>query len=87
VSKKEGVEPTAAAIHIRSVFTVLQDTVTPGMNQAIKSADELYRFWHNFENLPRFMKHLKNVEVYDEKSRTGLLMHLGVKVWNGMRIS
>lgn len=49
------------------MFTVLQDTVTPGMNQAIKSADELYRFWHNFENLPRFMKHLKNVEVYDEK--------------------
>lgn len=68
MSKKEGVEPTAAAIHIRSVFTVvLQDAVTPGMNQAIKSADELYRFWHNFENLPRFMKHLKNVEVYDEK--------------------
>ncbi|TBR60535.1 DUF2267 domain-containing protein [Mastigocladus laminosus UU774] len=30
VSEKEGVEPTAAAIHIRSVFTVLQDAVTPG---------------------------------------------------------
>jgi uncharacterized membrane protein len=32
-----------------------------------KPADELYRFWHNFENLPRFMKHLKDVKVYDER--------------------
>lgn len=30
MSRKEGVEPTAAAIHIRSVFTVLLDAVTPG---------------------------------------------------------
>jgi uncharacterized membrane protein len=28
---------------------------------------ELYRFWHNFENLPHFMKHLKNVQVQDER--------------------
>ena len=26
-----------------------------------KSAEELYRFWHNFENLPRFMRHLHSV--------------------------
>lgn len=32
-----------------------------------KPADELYRFWHNFENLPTFMKHLKFVKVYNEK--------------------
>ncbi|MEH1940372.1 MAG: SRPBCC family protein [Nostoc sp.] len=47
-----------------------------GLNQAIKvektvtinkSAEELYRFWHNFENLPTFMKHLKSVKVYNEK--------------------
>ena len=31
------------------------------------SPEELYRFWHDFENLPRFMKHLKFVKVYDEK--------------------
>ncbi len=30
MSEKEGVEPTAAAIHIRAVFAVLQDAVTPG---------------------------------------------------------
>jgi len=47
-----------------------------GMNQSIKvektvtiakSPEELYRFWHKFENLPRFMKHLKSVKVYDDK--------------------
>ncbi|MCC5652273.1 SRPBCC family protein [Nostoc sp. XA013] len=32
-----------------------------------KSAEELYRFWHDFENLPTFMKHLKSVKVYNEK--------------------
>ncbi|RAM48191.1 cyclase [Mastigocladus laminosus UU774] len=56
--------------------TIQQAQEAIGMNQAIKvektvtinkSADELYRFWHNFENLPRFMKHLKFVKVYDDK--------------------
>jgi uncharacterized membrane protein len=28
-----------------------------------KPASELYRFWHQFENLPTFMKHLKQVQV------------------------
>lgn len=32
-----------------------------------KPADELYRFWHNFENLPNFMNHLKSVQVIDNK--------------------
>ncbi|MDX2240745.1 MAG: SRPBCC family protein [Leptolyngbyaceae cyanobacterium bins.302] len=31
-----------------------------------KSPEELYRFWHNFENLPTFMKHLKSVTVVNE---------------------
>lgn len=47
-----------------------------GMSQSIKvektmtinkSPEELYRFWHKFENLPRFMKHLQSVTVYDQK--------------------
>ena len=33
-----------------------------------KPQNELYNFWHNFENLPQFMHHLKLVKVYDEKS-------------------
>ncbi len=47
-----------------------------GMNQDIKvektvtinkPAEELYRFWRNFENLPHFMKHLKSVTVISDK--------------------
>ncbi|MBC7806711.1 MAG: DUF2892 domain-containing protein, partial [Akkermansiaceae bacterium] len=33
-----------------------------------KSAAELYAFWRNFENLPRFMKHLESVDVVDDKN-------------------
>jgi uncharacterized membrane protein len=29
--------------------------------------DEVYAFWRNLENLPRFMKHLESVEVLDER--------------------
>jgi uncharacterized membrane protein len=29
---------------------------------------EIYSFWHNFENLPRFMRHLESVRVAGEKS-------------------
>lgn len=32
-----------------------------------KSPDELFQFWRNFENLPRFMNNLKSVQVTDEK--------------------
>lgn len=32
-----------------------------------KSPEELYRFWRNLENLPRFMKHLESVKVLDGK--------------------
>ncbi|MBD2070274.1 SRPBCC family protein [Leptolyngbya sp. FACHB-671] len=32
-----------------------------------KPAEELYRFWHNFENLPRFTRHLKNVTVSGDR--------------------
>jgi uncharacterized membrane protein len=32
-----------------------------------KSPEEVYEFWHDFENLPRFMRNLESVEVIDEK--------------------
>ena len=32
-----------------------------------RSPEEVYRFWRNFENLPRVMKHLKSVRSIDEK--------------------
>lgn len=31
-----------------------------------RPASELYRFWRQFDNLPRFMRHLKSVQVYDD---------------------
>ena len=53
--------------------TSIQDAL--GMNKSItveksvtisnKSPEELYRFWRNFENLPRFMKHVKHIRVID----------------------
>ena len=53
----------------------LQDTIieATGVNQRLrvektvtiqnKSAEQLYNFWHNFENLPTFMQHLKAVNT------------------------
>jgi uncharacterized membrane protein len=32
-----------------------------------RPVDEVYRFWRNFENLPRFMHHLLAVTVFDER--------------------
>src|SRR4051812_22284164 len=32
-----------------------------------RSPEELYRFWRDFENLPRFMNHLESVRVLDDK--------------------
>jgi uncharacterized membrane protein len=32
-----------------------------------RSPEELYRFWRNFENLPRFMNHLEFVQMLDER--------------------
>ena len=31
------------------------------------SAEEAYELWHNFENLPRFMRHLESVAVIDDR--------------------
>lgn len=32
-----------------------------------RSADDLYNFWRNFENLARFMTHIERIEVQDGK--------------------
>jgi uncharacterized membrane protein len=32
-----------------------------------RPAEDLYRFWRNLENLPRFMDHLESVRVLDER--------------------
>ncbi len=56
--------------------TINQVQEAMGINQSIKvektltinkPANELYDFWHDFENLPKFMKHLKSVSVHNQK--------------------
>lgn len=32
-----------------------------------KPVDEIYSFWRNLENLPRFMKHVEHIKTLDEK--------------------
>lgn len=45
--------------------------------------DEVYRFWRNFENLPRFMHHLEKVEVTgDRTSRWTAKSPTGHAEWN-----
>lgn len=64
------------AYHGATAEKSLQDKVTDavGINKAIKvektvtinkSAEELYNYWHDFENLPKFMKHVQSVQVMD----------------------
>lgn len=54
----EAHSPSASVGHKEGVR--VEKTVTIN-----KSPEELYRFWRNFENLPRFMGHVESVTVKD----------------------
>jgi len=43
------------AIHVKQAVTIK------------RPRSEVYEFWHNFANLPRFMAHLESVEVIDDR--------------------
>lgn len=56
-----------------------QNAVSVKANQGVKvekavtinaSVEELYAFWRNFENLPKFMYHLESVSLIDESKST-----------------
>lgn len=54
-----------------------------------KPADELYRFWRNFENLPHFMEHVESVTVEGDtrshwtvKAPAGKTVQWGAKIIN-----
>jgi uncharacterized membrane protein len=47
--------PWDRAIHVRRAITVNRPPA------------EVYRFWHDFQNLPRFMNHLESVQVTGER--------------------
>ena len=48
-------KPGANGIQVREVVTIN------------KSPEELYSFWRNFDNLPKFMNHLESVTTSDDK--------------------
>lgn len=58
---------------IRFSRDTIKDVAQPQFVRVKKSitinrpADEVYNFWHNFENLPRFMSHLESVHVMGER--------------------
>src|SRR3982750_4651839 len=55
ISRPENAEKyESKCIHASCAFTIN------------RPAEELFRFWRNFENLPRFMKHLESVTVLDD---------------------
>ena len=45
-----------------------------------REPDEVYAFWRQLDNLPRFMKHLESVEVDGTRSRWTALGPAGVRV-------
>jgi uncharacterized membrane protein len=62
-----------------SAGVIVEESVTIN-----RSASELYRFWRNLENLPRFMSHLESVErITDTLSRWRAKGPAGASVeWN-----
>jgi uncharacterized membrane protein len=46
---------TGRGIHVTQAITIK------------RPRPEVYGFWHNFENLPRFMAHLESVQVLDDR--------------------
>jgi len=69
--KLEGCVFNAPTLDIQYLLVKTRDkTVSINVKKSVtinKSPEELYRFWHSFENLPRFMKHLKSVQNLDNK--------------------
>ncbi|MEW5853742.1 MAG: SRPBCC family protein [Myxococcota bacterium] len=46
-----------------------------------RAPDEIYRFWRDLRNLPRFMRHLESVEIVDDRrSRWSAHAPLGMRV-------
>jgi uncharacterized membrane protein len=49
-----------------------------------KPVEELFRFWHNFENLPRFLSHLESVRAIG--GHAGRLSHWIARLPAGMKV-
>jgi len=71
-----GHDPVYDAIGVNTAVTGLSDMVSVPHGHGVRvdktvmidrPITEVYNFWHNFENLPRFMNHLEAVQVIDDK--------------------
>ena len=51
----DGVDARRPGVQVRQQITVN------------RPPEEVYRFWRDFENLPRFMEHLESVRVHDDR--------------------
>ncbi len=60
-SEKSLPDAIGEAVGINQVIRV-EKTVTIN-----KPAEELYNYWHNFEQLPTFMKHIQSITVIDPR--------------------
>jgi uncharacterized membrane protein len=65
-----------AGVTALDVYDAQKLSYSPGADDEIVRAksvtinrppEEVYRFWRDFQNLPRFMQHLESVQVIDEK--------------------
>ncbi len=59
--------------HARGIFVSRAITVN-------RPPEDVYRFWHDFENLPRFMSHLKSVHVVNGRSHWEANGPLGISI-------
>jgi len=93
-----GVTGRCPAYHALGVSTNNLGRVKVRTDRAIKiekrilvnrSPDKLYRYWRNFENLPRFLKHVDSVKVKDDRhSHWVVRAPLGIKLeWDAEIIS
>lgn len=57
--------PISNAIGIGEVDNLGDINITTSLT-VNKPREEVYKFWRNLENLPKFMKHLKDVSAIDE---------------------
>ena len=59
----------AAKLDMRAAMAEAPQNVPVTVTLTINSpAEKIYDFWRNFENLPRFMKHLESVEITGDQT-------------------
>ncbi len=59
-------DPTAARRNVLAAVLPSRKLEAERAYTIMRPRDELYAFWRDFENLPRFMEHLESVTVMDD---------------------